>query len=84
MFPVFIMDLCKYSNIFGAPGTGVHSWKFHGTSLVDYFLTIIGAFILTQFTKIPLVITTIIMFILGIIFHYMFCVPTQSIKYFDI
>ena len=78
------MNLCNYKNIFGVPGTGIHAWKFHGTSLADYFMTIIGAFIITQYTKIPLVITTIVLFLLGIFFHYILCVPTQTIKYFNI
>lgn len=73
MFLSFIMNLCKYKNIFGVPGTGVHAWKFEGTSLFDY----IGTIILAVITKVPLVITTIIMFL-----HYIFCVPTQAIKYF--
>lgn len=77
------MNLCKYKNIFGVPGTGIHAWKFHGTSLADYFMTIMGAFIITYVTKIPLVITTIALFLLGILLHYIFCVPTQTIKYFN-
>ena len=82
MFLSFIMNLCKYKNIFGVPGTGVHAWKFEGTSLFDYFATIILAMITTKITKVPLVITTIVMFLLGIFLHYIFCVPTQAIKYF--
>ena len=76
------MDLCKYKYILGVPGEGIHSWKFNGTSLVDYFMTIIGAFIITYYTKIPLVITTVVLFLLGILFHYMFCLPTQTIMFF--
>jgi hypothetical protein len=76
------MNLCKYKNIFGVPGKGIHAWKFHGTSLADYFLTIIAAFIITYFTKIPLVITTIVLFLLGIFFHYIFCLETQTVKFF--
>lgn len=76
------MDLCKYKNIFGVPGTGVHSWKFEGTSLFDYFGTIVLAMITTKITKIPLVITTIMLLFLGILLHYIFCVPTQTINFF--
>lgn len=71
----------EYKNILGSPGTGVHQYKFKGTSIVDYFLTIIGAFIITYYTNIPLVLTTIGLFILGILFHYLFGLETQVIKF---
>jgi len=75
------LDLTKYKNIFGAPGTGLHKYKFRGTSIVDYFLTIVGAFIITYFTDIPLVITTIGLFLLGILLHYLFGIETQVLKF---
>ena len=77
----FNLDLSNYKDIFGKPGTGVHQYKFKGTSLVDYFLTIIGAFIITYYTDIPLVITTIGLLLIGIIFHYLVGLRTPSIKF---
>ena len=74
-------DLSKYKNIFGYPGTGVHQYKFKGTSIVDYVLTIAGAFIITYYTDIPLVITTIGLLLLGIILHYLFGIRSQVIQY---
>ena len=75
------LDLTKYKNIFGSPGTGLHKIKFKGTSIIDYFLTIVGAFILTYYTDIPLVLSTIGLFILGILIHYLFGVETQVLKF---
>ena len=75
------LDLSKYKNIFGAPGTGVHQYKFKGTAIVDYVLTIAGAFIITYYTDIPLVITTIGLLLLGIILHYLFGIRSQAIQY---
>jgi len=75
------LDLSKYKNIFGKPGTGVHQYKFKGTSIVDYLATILVAFLITYFTDIPLVITTIGILILGIIFHYLFGIKSQAIQY---
>ena len=75
------VDLSKYKNIFGYPGKGVHKYKFMGTSLVDYFMTIVGAFLITYFTDIPLVITTIGLFLMGIILHYLFGLNTETLKY---
>lgn len=75
------MKLCQYRDIFGVPGQGVHSWKFKGTSMFDYLGTILMAMAITWITDIPLVITTIMMFLLGILLHYIFCVPTEVIKF---
>ena len=74
-------DLSKYKNIFGKPGTGVHQYKFKGTAIVDYLLTIAGAFLITYYTDIPLVITTIGLLILGILFHYLFGIKSHAIRY---
>ena len=75
------LDLTKYKNIFGSPGTGLHKIKFKGTSIIDYFLTIVGAFILTYYTDIPLVLSTIGLFIIGILLHYLFGIETQVLKF---
>jgi len=76
-----LLNLSKYKNVFGAPGTGVHKYKFKGTAIVDYFLTIAGAFVITYFTDIPLVITTIGLFLIGIVLHYLFGIKTQVLKF---
>jgi divalent metal cation (Fe/Co/Zn/Cd) transporter len=70
----------KFRNIFGVPGKGVHAIKFKGTSLFDYFLTIVLAFIVTAITGWPLVLTTIGALILGIILHALFGVNTEAVK----
>ena len=75
------IDLSKYKNIFGEAGKGLHQYKFKGTALVDYGLTIAGAFIITYFTDIPLVITTIGLLLLGILFHSLFGIRSQALKY---
>ena len=71
----------KYMNIFGIPNTGVHSYRFLNTAIVDYILTILLSIIITFLTNIPLVLTTIFSFIVGIIAHYMFCINTNTIKF---
>ena len=73
----------EYKNIFGKPGTGVHTLKFKGTSLFDYFGTIILAFIITYMFNIPLVWSTILLFIIGIVSHFLFGIKTMTIKVFD-
>ncbi len=78
------MTLCplvKFNKIFGSPGKGVHSFQIMNTAMVDYILTILGAFLMTYLTNIPLVLTTIGLFILGIIMHILFGIPTDAVKY---
>ena len=73
----------EYKNILGKPGTGVHKLKFKGTSLFDYFLTIASAFLITYMSNIPFVWSTIILFIIGIVSHYLVGIRTMAIKAFD-
>ena len=75
------LDLSKYKNIFGEPGKGLHQYKFKGTSVIDYGFTIVVAFIATYYTDIPLVITTIVLLILGILFHSLFGIRSQALRY---
>jgi len=71
----------QYRDMFGKPGTGVHQYKLKGTSIVDYILTIVAAMILTYFTEIPLVLTTIGLLLAGIIFHKLFGIQSQALNY---
>ena len=75
----------KYKNLFGIKKKGIHKYRFtEDTALLDYFITIIGCLIISHFTKIPLVLTTIIVFTLGILIHALFSVQTNSLKYLGI
>ena len=78
------MSSCPYKDILGVPGQGVHSYRFLDTAIVDYVLTIILAAAVTKFTGMPFVISTILMFVLGIVLHAVFCVPTNATKYLGI
>ena len=71
----------KYKNIFGVPNKGIHKYKILDTAIVDYVGTIFLAMALTKLTKIPLVISTIIMFVVGILFHYLFGVQTGATNF---
>ena len=74
----------KYKYIFGKPNEGVHSHRFLDTAIVDYLLTILGAMIITYLSGIPLVLTTIVIFVLGIVLHILFGVPTNTTRYLGI
>lgn len=71
----------KYKNILGKPKEGVHKYRLIDVAMVDYILTIIGAFILTYLTTVPVEITTIFLFSLGIVLHLLFDVNTNTTKF---
>jgi hypothetical protein len=74
------MSLCKYKDALGVPGTGIHSIRFMGVAIVDVIMTIIGAFIISYFFKLPFGYTLIALFLLGIFLHHIFCVRTTVDK----
>ena len=78
------MNVCifsKYRHIFGKERTGPHSIRFMDVALVDYILTIVFAFFLTYITKIPVELTTIFSFGIGIITHLFFGVQSNTTKF---
>ena len=74
------MNLCKYKNILGIPGQGPHSYRIFNIAIVDVILTIILAYIISYIFKISFIKTSIILFILGILLHRLFCVRTTIDK----
>tara|TARA_B100002019_G_C21214380_1_gene571168 strand:+ start:1130 stop:1384 length:255 start_codon:yes stop_codon:yes gene_type:complete len=71
----------QYKHILGKPKEGVHKYRFMDVAMFDYLLTIIGAFIITYLTTIPVELTTIFLFSLGIILHLLFDVNTNTTKF---
>jgi len=69
-----------YKNIFGKEGEGVHSYRILDIAMIDVIMTIIGAYIISSYIKISYWIVLILLFILGIILHRLFCVNTTINK----
>jgi hypothetical protein len=77
------MSICPfkaYSEIFGKPNEGIHSYRILDLAIVDIIMTIIGAIIISLIFKINLFLTLIFLFLLGIILHRLFCVNTTINK----
>lgn len=74
---------CEYKDIFGKVGEGVHSYRIFNIAIVDVLATIIMAYLLKIFVfpKRSFLKLTIILFLLGIILHRLFCVKTTIDKY---
>ena len=73
--------LSEYKYIFGVPKTGLHSYRLLDVAIIDYLMTIIASFMVSYVTKIPVVLSTIGMFIMGILLHLLFGLDTTTIKY---
>ena len=74
------MNLCKYRNMFGSPSKGVHKYRLFDVAIVDVVFTLLAAALVTYFTNIPFWMSSIAFFLLGIFFHYLFCVNTTVSK----
>ena len=72
--------LCKYKNIFGKPGTGLHSIRFMNLAIVDVIFTLLGAILFSYITKISVYYTIPSIFLIGIVVHHAFCVRTTIDK----
>ena len=73
--------LCKYKDIFGKVGQGIHSYRIFNIAVADVLLTIIGAFIIYLFLpRYNFIYILLFLFILGIILHRIFCVRTTIDK----
>lgn len=74
------MDLCKYKDFFGKPSEGLHSYRIFDIAIVDVVLTLLVAYILSIKYKTSFIKTSIILFLIGIIAHRLFCVRTTIDK----
>ncbi len=77
------MSLCQYKNIFGEPKKGAHSYRIFNIAVVDVVLTIIVSYIISLIGKFSFIKTCVVLFILGIILHKLFCVDTTIGKFID-
>jgi len=75
-----MVDLCKYKNMLGKPGKGVHSFQIFGIAVFDVILTIILAYLISRICKTNFGYTLLGVFVLGIIMHRIFCVRTTIDK----
>lgn len=78
------MNYCpfkRFKNSLGVAGKGIHQFRLLDTAAFDYILTIVMAFLSSFILKVPLVLSTIGWFVLGVCLHILFGVKTNSIKY---
>ncbi len=72
---------CKYKNILGKVGEGVHSYRLFNIAVVDVVATIILAYIIKNLLpQYKFKIVLLLLFLLGIVAHRLFCVRTTIDK----
>lgn len=77
------MSLCKFKDIFGKPKEGPHSYRIFNIAIVDTVLTIIIGYLISKYFKLKLINVLIVLFILSVIIHKIFCVETTLTKLFS-
>jgi hypothetical protein len=70
------MKLCAYSHLFGQPRRGAHSLRLFNIAVVDLGLTLVVAYILSIYTRYSFLSWTVILILLSLPIHYLFCVRT--------
>ena len=74
------MSLCKYKNSLGVPGQGLHSYRIYNIAIVDVIMTIVAGYVISRTYKASFGFICVILFILGIVLHRLFCVRTTVDK----
>lgn len=60
----------------------IRSYKLvNDTVAFDYISTILGSLVFSKLTKVPVVLSTILLLVLGEVLHYIFNVKTNSLRY---
>ena len=74
------MNLCKFKDILGQPGKGIHSFRIFNIAVFDVILVLLFSWILSRFVNFRMIYIAIIVFFVGIIAHRIFCVRTTIDK----
>ena len=76
-----IFKLCQYKSILGDPGTGFHSTRIMSFALWDIVGTIVMSWVLSKYSKMSFVKSTVVMFAVAVLLHWLFCVDTTFMKF---
>ena len=77
-----MVSLCQYRHIFGKEKRGIHSYRFLDIAIVDTLLTFILSLAISYYFKINLILVFVLLIILSVIIHRIFCVDTTLTKMF--
>lgn len=77
------MVFCKHKNIFGIPKKGIHSIRFMNIAIMDLLFTFIFAFLISKKYNSNMWTVFIILILLSLFFHKLFCVDSTFVLFFD-
>ena len=78
------MIFCKYKNILGIPGKGIH-FRIYNIAIIDVLFTFLGAKLIQKILlrykyELNYFVILSLLFIMGILLHKLFCVETTINK----
>jgi len=80
---------CKYKDILGQPNQGIHQYRLFNIAIIDVLLTILLALIIFYIgvyfkffnhNIYAFIFVLLLLLIIGVILHYIFCVDTTINK----
>jgi len=72
---------CKYKNALGKVKEGLHSYRIFDIAIIDVLLSVLVAYIIHYiFPKYKFPVVLLVIFLLGIVAHRLFCVRTTIDK----
>lgn len=71
------MYLCKYRDVFGTPGAGLHSVRIFGLAAVDVLATLVAAFVTARVLRVRFAVALVFILSLGVVAHAALCVDTS-------
>jgi hypothetical protein len=74
------MNLCEYKDALGKPNKGIHSTRVFGLAFWDIVMTLVGGVMLSRPFRLSISRSIVILFIIGIVSHRVFCVRTTIDK----
>lgn len=74
-----MMGLCKHKDVFGKPGSGVHSYRVFDLAIVDVLGSVLIAVGINYYTG-GFWWVLLLVFLSGIVLHRAFCVRTTVDK----
>lgn len=72
---------CQFKDSLGVPGEGFHSTRFMGLAVGDTLGTFLLAWIIARLFGLKYLPTLVVLFVLGEVMHWYFCVDTAFLKY---
>jgi len=74
------MSFCKYKDVFGKPGEGIHKIRVIDIAVLDVLGTILIAYFVSIWIHVAFWKVLIVAFVLAELAHWLFCVDTKVMR----